>query len=149
MDALIPVIVTFVILLIAFVAVGFFLRRLATQNEAAARAKYPAARLVVPDAVFFGQESRGMAQLRGNGTLVISDSELYFRKWVPLTEYTIPLNRIESIESPKVYLGKSYGRPLLKINYRREDGQSDSMGWYVPDVESVRGQVDVARGVQS
>lgn len=149
MDAFMPLIVTFVILLIAFVAVSFFLRRLATQNEAAARAKYPAARMVVPDAVFFGQQSKGSMQLRGNGTLLLTDRELYFRKWLPVTEYAIPLSQIESIETPKIYLGKTYGRPLLKINYRGADGQPDSMGWYVSDIESVRRQLDAVRGVSA
>ena len=96
--------------------------------------------------MFFGQQSKGATQLRGTGTLLLTDDALYFRKWVPMTEYIIPFDSIVSIETPKGHLGKTYGKPLLKVNYRSAGGGADSIAWYVRDLESVKAQIERKRG---
>jgi hypothetical protein len=145
-STLFVVIVTFTLMVVIFGVVGVFTRRLRAQNLAAAQAKFPHAQLIVPDAMFFGQQSKGATQLRGTGTLVLTDKELYFRKWAVGDELTIPFSSIESIETPKGHLGKTYGRPLLKVNYRREDGQADSVAWFVGDLPQVKGQLETLSG---
>lgn len=115
-----------------------FLKRLQTDRAAAARAQFPNAQLIVPGANFFGQESRKGSQMRGNGTLVITDSEVYFERWLPRAEYRIPRKAIESLETPSWYLGKSVFRPLIKINFRRDDGTRDSMAWFVVNLDVVK-----------
>ena len=37
---------------------------------------------------FFGQESLGLGQIRGNGVLVLTEKELYFEMWHPKKYYT-------------------------------------------------------------
>ena len=37
---------------------------------------------------FFGQESLGLGQVRGNGVLVLTEKELYFEMWSPKKYYT-------------------------------------------------------------
>jgi hypothetical protein len=144
-DTLGMVLLTSGALVVAFAAAFLVVRGLKTRGETAVRSRYPDARLVMPNAMFFGQQSKGVRQLRGNGTLAITDRELYFRKWAPAAEHIIPISAIQVIETPLAFLGKSYGRPLLKIVYRTDNEQTDAVAWYVPDLDSVREQLEMLR----
>lgn len=150
MDFVIPLVLTIIIALlllfvIIFGAAQLFIRNLASRNLTTALERFPGAHILGRDALMFGQQSKGVAQLRGNGTLLLTERELYFRKWITTTEYIIPLGSVTSIETPRGYLGKTYSKPLLKINYQRDDGQRDSIGWYVRDLEAVIAKIEAAR----
>jgi len=95
-----------------------------------------------PLANFFGQESIGMMQIRGNGMLVLTDKELYFRMWAPKRELSIPVGSILTIETPRSHLGKTVGRALLKVVFRDENGQRDSAAWLVRDLPSWKGSLE-------
>lgn len=84
---------------------------------------------------FFGLESKGHAQIRGNGNLYLTDHCLYFKMWAFQREIVIPLTAIEKIETPKWHLGKSKFRPLLKLFFINESGQKDSVAWLVKDLD--------------
>ncbi|MHA1111328.1 MAG: hypothetical protein ACTSRE_09515 [Promethearchaeota archaeon] len=86
---------------------------------------------------YFGQESKGLGQVRGNGSLILTDSELYYEMWAPKRVLRIPRNSILRVEnpSPKWHLKKSKSRPLLKIHFRNEKGEEDSAAWIVPHLE--------------
>jgi len=86
-----------------------------------------------------------VTQLRGNGTLVLTDSELYFERWVPHREYRIPLASIRAIETPSSFLGKTNFRPLVKVVFQTEAGQTDSIAWLVRDVEGLKQAIEEAR----
>lgn len=79
----------------------------------------------------FGQESKGVMQVRGTGTLSLTHSALRFTLLIPHREWNIPLPNIIRIESPKSHLYKSQGVPLLKVVYHNESGQEDSIAWRV------------------
>ena len=122
---------------VSLVYVG--VHRYAIRREQALHERFPSAKIIIPNANFLGQESKGVAQMRGNGSLVVTASELYFERWLPRKEFRIPLANIQSIETPKQFLGKRIGnRPLLKVVYRDESGQTDSMAWWVKDIESLK-----------
>lgn len=121
---------------LVFGGVLVVLRYIARQKEASARERYPTARQIDRAASFFGQESRGVTQLRGNGTLILTDSELIFELWIPHREFRIPLRRIQSLENPTAFLGKSRFTPLLKVVYTNEQGRTDAMAWQVPDLSN-------------
>jgi hypothetical protein len=89
--------------------------------------------LLLENVNFYGQQSLGRGQMRGNGTFALADDELYFVRWLPRREYIVPLRDIESVEIVKSFLGKTNFRALLKINFRNEDGESDAMAWQVKD----------------
>jgi hypothetical protein len=129
-------IVGFVLLILAVVfgVVFVVLRNIARQKEASARERYPQARQIDRAASFFGQESRGAAQVRGNGTLILTDADLIFEMWLPNREFRIPLRSIQAIENPTSFLGKSRFAPLLKVVYINEQGTTDAMAWQVPDL---------------
>jgi len=88
-----------------------------------------------PGASYFGRESAGLWQLRGNGDLIISPDQLYFEMWFPKRILVIPLSSIESVETPKSFKGRTMFRPLLKITFRDQMGRRDSVAWYVKNLE--------------
>ncbi len=122
-----------------------WLRNTARQKEAAARAHYPQALQIDRAASFFGQESRGVTQMRGNGTLILTDTDLIFEMWVPATEFRIPLRRIQSLENPTAFLGKTRFTPLLKVVYTNEQGATDAIAWQVPDLSGWMRWINEAR----
>jgi len=82
---------------------------------------------------FFGIASRGMSQIRGNGSLFLTNRRLVFRLLVPKRWIEIPVKGIVRVENPRSFLGKSKGRKLLAVYFRR-DGQDDSAAWVVSDL---------------
>jgi hypothetical protein len=117
-------------------------RMLSARGERDARERFPLARHIMNGANFYGQESRGVGQWRGNGTLVLTDDELYFRQWVSQAEYRIPLRAIQPLETPRSHLGKTNFRPLLKVNYINPQGERDSIAWSLVDVEGVKREIE-------
>ena len=140
-------ILVLVAVIVSVLAVSFYLiQRQILVRAQAARAAFPNAKTIIPGANFYGQESKGVMQMRGNGTLVLTESELYFEMLVPRREFRIPLAAIQALETPSSYLGKTNFRPLLKVVFRDESGNSDSMGWLVPDGQGLKRAIELARG---
>jgi hypothetical protein len=82
---------------------------------------------------FFGVESRGATQMRGNGTMVLTADELAFVLWIPHMTLRIPLRDIVAVDHPKSHLGKSVGVPLLRVRWRTA-GVEDTVAWRVADL---------------
>ncbi len=80
---------------------------------------------------FFGLESLGVWKVRGNGVLLLTEEELFFGMWKPRKDLMIPIQSIIEVTNPKSHIHKSVFRPLLKIIYRDENGETDSAAWYV------------------
>ncbi|MFX1345466.1 MAG: hypothetical protein ACFFAI_10190 [Promethearchaeota archaeon] len=88
--------------------------------------------LIVDDMTnFFGQESLGVWKIRGNGVLLLTKKELYFGMWKPEKEILIPVKSIVEIKNPKSHMHRSRFRPLLKITFKNETGEIDSVAWLV------------------
>jgi hypothetical protein len=86
---------------------------------------------------FFGQETKGLGQMRGNGCLILTNTELYFEMWWPKRTLKVPRHLISNVENPppKWHLKKTKNRPLLKIHFTNEQGYEDSAAWIVPELE--------------
>ena len=84
----------------------------------------------------FGQESLRVRQLRGNGLLLLTETELYFGMFLPRKDFRIPINLITKIEIAKSHLGKTKFRDLLKVYFTNNTGKEDSIAWLVKDLES-------------
>jgi hypothetical protein len=82
----------------------------------------------------FGLESRGVAQIRGNGCLALTADEVIFVMWLPRRELRIPRERISLVERAGSHLGKTVGRPLLRVRFADEIGRDDSVAWLVRDL---------------
>lgn len=79
---------------------------------------------------FYGLESIGHAQAKGNGVLVMTSKELYFLKALPRREYRVPLSAITQVSNPRSHLGKSNVTKLLRVDFIR-DGKVDAIAWMV------------------
>lgn len=84
---------------------------------------------------FFGQESKGLRQLRGNGVLVLLEEKLFFEMWTPRKGLEIPIKSIIEVTTPKSHLKKTVFRPLLKITFQNKENENDSAAWWVKDLD--------------
>ena len=82
----------------------------------------------------FGVESKGKWQIRGNGCLAATADEILFVMWFPRREIRIRRDRVTAVEHAKWHLGKSVGRTLLRVRFTNDDGQPDSVAWWVADL---------------
>lgn len=85
---------------------------------------------------FFGLQSKGVRQIRGNGCLALSPDEILFVMWWPRRELRIARDRITGVERTKWHIGKTVGRNLLKVHFVNDAGAADSAAWYVSDLAS-------------
>ena len=93
---------------------------------------------------FFGQTSKGWKQVRGNGALVLTHDQLWFRLALPAREWDIPLADIILVEIKRSHLGKRCAWPLLYVEFHTEHG-ADSIAWVVRDAEAWREALEEAR----
>ena len=84
---------------------------------------------------FFGQESLGLGKIRGNGVLLLTEKELYFGMWKPKKEILVPVKSITDIANPKSHMHRSILRPLLKVIFKNNNGEFDSVAWFVQHLE--------------
>lgn len=137
MEVVVGVLVLIAVLLgILFGVIFWQVRRVQARRLAELSQRYPKAKEVLPNVNFFGRKSEGVGQMRGNGTMLITDDELVFELWIPRKLIVIPLENITSIATPKSFLGKSYFKPLLQLDFTDETGRDDSAAWFVPDLEA-------------
>jgi hypothetical protein len=115
-----------------------FTRRLEKRRAEEVLARFAGQEILglTSNALFFGQQSRGPGQVRGNGVLLLTRSQLFFQMWAPRREYTIPLDAIRAVSTPKSHLGKTRFRPLLKVEYTNSAGDSDSCAWLLGNLET-------------
>ena len=85
---------------------------------------------------FFGIESRGATQVRGNGHLATSTDDVVFVMWVPRRTIRIPRTAITRVHRKRSHLGKTVGHELLALEFTNGDGEPDSAAWLVRDLAS-------------
>ncbi len=99
---------------------------------------------------FYGLESIGFIQNRGNGVLVLTPDELYFLKAMPRRELKIPLKSITGLSNPRSHLGKSNMSKLLRVEFRNAQGAPDAVAWMVGgDVDAWTSAVNKVRSEES
>lgn len=135
MDWLLLILPIVLLSLFLMVAVRRYLSRAHQKAHQEFARRYPGEVPVrVGPANFFGQSSHGMSQIRGNGSLFLTERTLVFKLLIPSRWIEIPLEKIVRIENPRSFLGKTKGRKLLAI-YFRSKGHDDSAAWLVADHE--------------
>lgn len=83
---------------------------------------------------FFGVESRGKAQVRGNGHLALTADEIVFVMWVGSRRLRIPRSAITSVHRKRSHLGKTVFRDLLAVSFTNDSGAPDTAAWLVRDL---------------
>lgn len=106
--------------------------------RAQVQARFAAEEIVLADwfANNFGEQSRGAAQLRGNGALILGKQTLHFVMMANKRELTIPLASITGVSFVKSHLGKSVGRKLLAVDFTNEAGAPDRVALLVRQPEA-------------
>ncbi len=92
-----------------------------------------------------GLESRGGGQSRGNGALVLTADELWFSLLVPTHALTIRLADVTDVALVDGHLGKSVGRPLVRVRFHGEAGE-DAVAWLVADPERWQHEIAARSG---
>ncbi len=88
------------------------------------------------NANFYGQESQGLKQIRGNGVLTVTPSDVIFYMWLPKRKIIISRREITSLEIVTKFLRKiRLGRKLLKINFINNQGRPDAVAWDINDMD--------------
>ncbi|WP_054812692.1 hypothetical protein [Nocardia arizonensis] len=132
MDALeivvLVIAVVAVVLAIVLVVSRVVLARLEKSGEAKLASEFAPDEVVHRDltANYFGLASRGGAQIRGNGALVLTDTRLWFARAGADTPVDIPLSSVTAVDLVRSHAGKSIRRDLLRVTYG-----GDSVAWYV------------------
>ncbi|MEY3457182.1 MAG: hypothetical protein RL215_339 [Planctomycetota bacterium] len=93
---------------------------------------------------FFGVESAGGMQVRGNGVLLLTRDSLEFLMFWPQRRLSIPLAEITGTSLVRSHCGKTIGRDLLRVEYTASAGE-DAAAWYLPDARSWQDQLDAVR----
>lgn len=96
---------------------------------------------ITTHANFFGIQSKGSAQARGNGALVLTRDELCFIRAVPQQENKVPVNSICEISMPRFFNGKSAFVPLLCIKYKTGQ-KEDLMAWAISDAKKWKKEIE-------
>ncbi len=119
------------------VAAGIAIRRLCQRRIDDVAHALRGARILrqADSANFFGRQSLGLGQVRGNGVLALTPERLHFLLYLPRREFSVEVASITGIERTRWFLGKSKGRELLQVNFRDAAGAPDAMAWLVPDLE--------------
>ncbi len=102
--------------------------------------------LMALNASFFGEQSRGIRQIRGNGALVFTEKELYFLRACPRKEIIIPLDQLVSVSLRKSHLGKSIFQSLLWVEYHTET-PVDSVAWAINNPDEWKQPIEAAQRV--
>ena len=112
-------------LLMTYIVRGLQRRKL---NEVLQRFPHESILRISSGANFFGLESQGYGQVRGNGVLILTRDTLHFEMLLPRKVLTIPTDRILSVEKVSSHLGRRCAWPLLKVSFHSETGP-DSAAW--------------------
>lgn len=136
---MIPVIVVAVVLVdlvVDMVLVRRWIRKLRNEAVNALREAVGGEKVFhVEDCNFFGRQSRGYAQVRGNGLLALTDRGIHFRMFLPRRYLFILLGDVGSVSVGGSFLRKSQGRKILRVDFRTPGGSEDACGWLVSSPE--------------
>jgi hypothetical protein len=126
-----------------------FARLKRNQNEIAAMIseRYPRNRVRRRDdaAYLIAQESRGYRQSRGNGTLILTDEELFYAIALPKRTFIIPLDTVTGLERVRRMGGQGRVRKFLKIGFDGHDTSPDALGIMLNDIDAWERAIDEAR----
>jgi hypothetical protein len=79
----------------------------------------------------FGEESRGVGQVRGSGHLAVTDDAIVFAMAAPARVLRIPRERVTAVGEARSFLGTAGARRVLRIDFLRDDGTPDAVAFDV------------------
>lgn len=133
-------IVEFACLLLVIVLAYVIWQRMAAFKKEYPRSSY---RLVDYMSNFYGLQSLGLKQIRGNGVLMVTDDAVVFEMYLPKKQLIIPVSDILSVEKTQEHLGK-LGWSLLCVRYQ-DGNQHETTAWRVKNVDAWIMELDQLR----
>ena len=122
--------------LLASAAVALWLVRGGRGRAQARLAEVPGDVLRTTAATSLGLTSLGVGQLRGTGTLILTDGEVAFAQWRPDRLVRIPRPAIVEVDTTRTHLGKTMSRDLLRIRWgNAETDVEDTIAFFVRDLD--------------
>lgn len=112
-----------------------FLKRMQTSGQQRLHERFTDDQILRSEttANFFGLQSRGRGQIRGNGVLALAREELWFSQFITREEIRIPIVEIQAISLVDSHLGKRVlGREVVKVEFQSAAG-GDAAAWQVGD----------------
>lgn len=131
------IVIAIAVITAVVVATRAAVRRVASASAQAIEREFAGVDLVrtAPMANYFGLESKGGKQIRGNGALVLTADEVWFQRAGADGPLRVPRGSITGASVVRSHAGKTVGRPLVRIDFAGADGP-DAAAWYVPDAEA-------------
>jgi hypothetical protein len=88
-------------------------------------------------ATSLGLTSLGVGQLRGTGTLVLTDNEVAFAQWRPDRLVRIQRAAIVEVGTTRTHLGKTMNKDLLRIRWANAETEvEDTVAFFVRDLDA-------------
>jgi hypothetical protein len=117
-----------------FLGIIFWFKRRQSRAYAEARMAVGSAEVMLeePTALWVAIDDAGNQSIRGNGILLLTAGELYFRQLLPPSEIRLERSQILRLERPDLEKGTRRGR-LICVVYRRSDGSEHRDAWMVED----------------
>jgi len=75
------------------------------------------------EAGYLGMKPGALAQIRGNGILVLTQSDIKIYILKPGLEYGLPLDWVEWIGHPRFFRGKYAGRRMMVVHFCDDVGR--------------------------
>ena len=97
-------------------------------------AEVPGPTLRSTAATSLGRESQRGDQVRGTGTLVLTEAEVAFAQWRPDHLVRIPRPGIVEVDTTRSHLDKTMNHDLLRIRWATPDGE-DTVAFFVRDLD--------------
>lgn len=131
-----------VVIIVLGVGLGIFFtvffKNMQTSGVERIQEHFPTEQVILsePSANYFGLESRGSFQMRGNGLLALTEDELWFSRFVKREDISIPTKTIQEVRLVDSHLGKRIlGRKLIHVQFQTSEGV-DSVAWLVKNPTS-------------
>jgi hypothetical protein len=136
MSVLLIVSIVLASVIAGLIVIVWWIKRLRKEAIAAVRRSTGKEKVYqVEDCNFFGRQSSGYKQVRGNGVLALTDKGIHFRMLIPRKEMFVPLDSIKDISQPRSFLGKTKLKYLLRVDFVNEEGRDDAGAWLVPSLQ--------------
>ena len=147
MELIIQIVVIIIVVIILIVVFSGLFQRAVFVADRQTQEIFPPEQIVLTEynANFFGLQSRGAGQIRGNGVLVLTHNELGFRRFFVRLELSIPLEQIQDVRLVNSHLGKRIvGYKLLWVQFQNSTGL-DAVAWLVKNPEQWQMAIESAR----
>jgi hypothetical protein len=99
-------------------------------------------------ATCLGVESAGAGQVKGTGTLVLTDAEVAFAQWRPDRLIRVPRSAIAEVDTTRSYLGKTLNADMLRIRWTAQ-GNPDTVAFFIRELDPWLADLGGQRGPDS